>query len=199
MGRPRPLALGLPAVALASLASVAGLATLPVRPGAAAQEAVTRRVLDFAPPRVLDLVSRITDTGGEVTGLAVQESPTAVEIALAADLLFAFDSAELTPAAQEKLGEVAAIIRQKAQGRVRIDGYTDSVGDERYNQGLSERRAQAVRTALAAMPGLEQTEFVVQGHGEADPVAPNQRPGGADDPEGRQRNRRVTVSFDKRS
>ena len=162
-----------------------------------AQQDTTSPVVDLAPPEILDIISRITDTGGAVTGLAVQESPTEVEIALAADLLFAFDSAELAPAAREKLVEVADLVRAKAQGPVRIDGYTDSVGDAAYNQALSERRAEAVRNGLAAIAGLEQVQFVVRGHGEADPVAPNQRPDGGDDPEGRQRNRRVTVSFGK--
>ena len=82
---------------------------------------------------------------------------------LAADVLFAFDASSL-----------------------RIDGYTDSTGDAAYNQGLSQRRADAVRRGLLATS--DALTIVARGHGEADPVADN-----ATD-SGRQQNRRVTIT-----
>jgi outer membrane protein OmpA-like peptidoglycan-associated protein len=65
-------------------------------------------------------------------------------------------------------------------------GYTDSVGNEDYNQGLSERRADSVRSYLLNQ-GVNSTRLAASGRGEADPVAGN------DSASGRQQNRRVEV------
>jgi outer membrane protein OmpA-like peptidoglycan-associated protein len=75
---------------------------------------------------------------------------------------------------------------------VLIEGHTDGKGSDSYNQGLSERRAVAVKTALV-VGGLQEARLNVRGFGKTRPVAPNQTPDGADDPDGRQRNRRVEV------
>ena len=78
---------------------------------------------------------------------------------------------------------------------IRLTGHTDDVGDEAANLRLSEQRARAVAAGLTARdPGLAGRIQVV-GRGEAEPVAPNRRPGGGDDAEGRQRNRRVAILF----
>jgi outer membrane protein OmpA-like peptidoglycan-associated protein len=76
---------------------------------------------------------------------------------------------------------------------VRVDGYTDSVGSDAYNLGLSRRRAAAVSAALrGAIPA--RLAIQARGHGESDPVAPNTR-GADDNPAGRAKNRRVTISY----
>jgi outer membrane protein OmpA-like peptidoglycan-associated protein len=93
---------------------------------------------------VADLVYRVDDMGGKIESLEVKETPTEVRIDLSADVLFAFDKADLLPKAQQTLSQAAAIIREKAKGAVRIDGYTDAKGSDAYNQRLSERRAAAV-------------------------------------------------------
>jgi outer membrane protein OmpA-like peptidoglycan-associated protein len=107
------------------------------------------------------------------------------------DFLFDFDRAELRSEAAPALAELAhhVILANKA---VVIEGHTDAIGTESYNQGLSERRAVAVRVALAGR-GLPPATLNVRGYGKSRPVAPNQRPDGSDDPDGRQHNRRVEV------
>lgn len=62
-----------------------------------------------------------------------------------------------------------------------------------YNQKLSERRANAVRDWLANREGLKNTRFATRGFGAKKPVAPNTTPDGSDDPEGRQKNRKVEI------
>ncbi len=132
-----------------------------------------------------------TPDGGETT----TRTGDTVEVELAADVLFEFDSATLTPEASERIAALAPGIDEAARaGTVAITGHTDDVGDDAYNQALSEQRAESVRGALAAALGRDDLVFEVTGRGAADPVAPNQI-NGADNPEGRARNRRVTIVY----
>src|SRR5262249_51525721 len=106
---------------------------------------------DTLPPgargRILDLVFRVEDMGGgRVESLEVKETDMEVRIDMAADVLFDFNKSNILPKAQEALKQAADVIRQKAKGTVRIEGHTDSVGSDRYNQRLSERRAEAVKS-----------------------------------------------------
>jgi len=146
-------------------------------------------------PRVVDLVFRtVTIRNGKDTA-TVSDAPGSTEVDLAADVLFAFDSDKLTPAAQAELQDTAKLIRDKAKGPVRVEGHTDSVGSQAYNLGLSERRARAVRDALNQLLGDRPTQFSVKGFGASKPIAPNKNPDGSDNPKGRARNRRVTVAI----
>lgn len=147
--------------------------------------------------RTIDLVFNATDTGGRVQDLQVNETPTEVRIDLAADVLFDFDKSDILPKAAETLGKAAAIVKERAKGRVRIDGYTDGKGSEAYNLALSERRANAVRDWLRERGGLSNVTFETKGLGAANAVAPNQNPDGSDNPEGRQKNRRVEIIITK--
>ena len=100
------------------------------------------------------------------------------------NVLFAFDSAQLQPAAQAPLDKLAAYLRDHPQMQVRIVGYTDSTGSTSYNQRLSERRAQSVADAMVQR-GIDPTRMEVSGQGESNPVASNATA------QGRQLNRRV--------
>ena len=113
-------------------------------------------------------------------------------IRLPADVLFAFGSAELTPAAQQAIAAVDDEIGSGGTGTVTIEGHTDAVGSDADNQALSERRAAAVRAALEAELGSGY-QYTSVGFGETEPVAPNTRPDGSDDPDGRALNRRVEI------
>jgi outer membrane protein OmpA-like peptidoglycan-associated protein len=73
----------------------------------------------------------------------VKETASDVRIELAADVLFDFDKATLRPEAEATLAKAAALIEERAGGSVRIEGHTDSKGDDAYNQKLSERRAES--------------------------------------------------------
>ena len=125
------------------------------------------------------------------------ETATTIEVTLPADILFDFDKADIRPSAQSVLHEVAQLLRERAHGPVSIQGYTDALGNESYNQRLSERRSVAVKTWLGANEGLAKMQFTIAGFGARNPVAPNRKPDGSDDPEGRQRNRRVTFIIPK--
>ena len=74
-----------------------------------------------------------------------------------------------------------------------IEGHTDGKGKDDYNQKLSERRAQSVRDYFVKDEGLKGLSFSTKGFGKTKPVAPNAREDGSDDPEGRQKNRRVEI------
>ena len=113
-------------------------------------------------------------------------------IRLPGDVLFAFGSAELTPAAQEAIAAVDDEIGSGGTGTVTIEGHTDAIGSDADNQALSERRAAAVRGALEAALGSGY-QYTSVGFGETRPVAPNTKPDGSDDPDGRALNRRVEI------
>lgn len=104
------------------------------------------------------------------------------------EVLFATDSATLRPEARGKLQPLADYLRDNSGVRVAIDGYTDARGTDAHNQDLSQRRADAVRTAFDDM-GVTRARFTVTGHGKADPVAPN------DTAANMQKNRRVEVTL----
>jgi len=112
-------------------------------------------------------------------------------IRLPGDVLFAFGSAELTPAAREAIAAVDDEIGG-GTGTVTIEGHTDAIGSDADNQALSERRAAAVRGALEAALGSSY-QYTSVGFGETRPVAPNTKPDGSDDPDGRALNRRVEI------
>jgi outer membrane protein OmpA-like peptidoglycan-associated protein len=76
---------------------------------------------------------------------------------------------------------------------VRVEGHTDAKGSDEYNQALSERRAASVRTWFVQAAKLPAKSVTAVGFGERQPVADNEKPDGSDDPEGRQKNRRVEV------
>jgi outer membrane protein OmpA-like peptidoglycan-associated protein len=151
-----------------------------------------RVVLDLSYP-VIDLKIAASETAGKVEALAIKETPTEVRIELAADVLFDFDKATIKPQAGAALKNVAAVLKDKAKGPVRIEGHTDAKGSDAYNQNLSVRRADAVRQWLVEKEGLKGVRITTQGFAARNPVAPNAKPDGSDNPEGRQRNRRVEI------
>lgn len=107
-------------------------------------------------------------------------------------VLFDFDSAALNPDAAAALDAVVEVLDFEADSPVEVRGHTDSRGADDYNQQLSEARAEAVR-AYFEQQGVDPARLRATGLGEAMPVAPNEGPDGADDPAGRQANRRVEV------
>lgn len=147
--------------------------------------------------KVLDLVFKVEDLETKVRSLEIKETDTEVRIELAADVLFDFDQSNLLPKAEQTLTEVAQVIRERSKSSIRIEGHTDSKGSDPYNQKLSRRRAESVTAWLRRQPGLATLSFTPQGFGAKRPVAPNAKPDGSDDPEGRQKNRRVEIIMRK--
>ncbi|HJX95297.1 MAG TPA: OmpA family protein, partial [Candidatus Acidoferrum sp.] len=92
----------------------------------------------------------------------------------------------LLPGARERLAKVSGIVLAYPSLHVAIEGHTDSVGSDEYNQDLSERRAQSVRDYFVQQ-GIPSATIEARGFGKTAPIASN------DTPEGRQRNRRVEL------
>lgn len=102
-------------------------------------------------------------------------------------VMFEFDRADLTPAGEQAIGRVAERLLECEDEQVVVDGYTDDVGSDAYNQKLSQRRADSVRIALSRS-GVSLDRITAQGHGKRDPVASNETD------EGRAQNRRAEIS-----
>lgn len=118
---------------------------------------------------------------------SVKQESRGMVITLSGGVLFASAKADLLPAAQAKLSEVADVLtRQDPDSKIRVEGYTDSQGAASFNQDLSQRRADAVRDYLSAH-GIARDRITSEGYGPAKPVADN---GSA---EGRADNRRVEI------
>jgi outer membrane protein OmpA-like peptidoglycan-associated protein len=148
--------------------------------------------------KILDLVYTIADLETTVQRLEVKETDTEIRIELAADVLFDFDRFNVLPKAEQTLIQAADMIRDRSKDSVRIDGHTDSKGGDAYNQRLSRQRALSVAAWLRRQPGLSTFQFDARGLGATRPVAPNTKPDGSDDPEARQRNRRVEIVLSKK-
>jgi outer membrane protein OmpA-like peptidoglycan-associated protein len=118
-------------------------------------------------------------------------------VSLAADVLFEFGSADLTPPAEKVVAQAAEILATKADPAqpVAVVGHTDSVGSARENQALSVRRAESVLAALQRDPRLASLALQPEGRGADEPLTANTLPDGSDDPAGRALNRRVTLSY----
>jgi outer membrane protein OmpA-like peptidoglycan-associated protein len=119
-----------------------------------------------------------------------------VRFRLTADVLFAFDRAELRPQAESILRDLVVQIRKRFPGPValQVEGHTDAIGTDAYNDALSQRRAESVRQWLAQSGGFQAGGLRATGEGKRRPVVPNQHSDGTDNPFGRQRNRRVEIA-----
>ncbi len=144
-------------------------------------------------PQVRDLVPQVRDLTPMVVNLRARQS--GANLTVPTDVLFAFNSATLSPDAHAVLGQIVPRLRAARPGTLTVTGYTDSIGTAQYNLGLSLRRARAVQAYLQANVGNAKLHYRAIGKGEADPVAPNTLPNGQDDPNGRRQNRRVVITI----
>lgn len=143
------------------------------------------------------VAGRVDPLAAALKDLGATTTDTEIRIEMSADVLFDFDKADLKTEAVPSLGKVATVLKSYPQAEVTVEGHTDAKGSDAYNQKLSERRAEAVRRWLVGEQGLTNATFVVRGFGATKPVAPNRKPDGSDDPEGRQKNRRVEIVVKK--
>lgn len=157
------------------------------------------------PPRIttegsqvrVEQVASVAPAGRGASQLTRRQTERGVALNLSGDVLFPFGADRLRPEAAEGLREVADLIRDLRPRSMTIVGHTDSVGDDATNRDLSLRRARAVQRWLEERVGAAMPAVVVEGRGEAEPVAPNLRPDGSDNPEGRALNRRVEFVLDR--
>jgi len=144
---------------------------------------------------VPDGIDRCANTPAGVAvddhGCPVDMSKTETEfldtgVIRASNIRFEFNKADLAPESNRVLDEIGTILVQWPELQVEIAGHTDSKGSEKYNQRLSEARAQSVRDYLVAkFPKIVETNLTVKGYGESSPIASN------DTEQGRAQNRRV--------
>lgn len=123
-----------------------------------------------------DQLNMVLETRDSARGLIVNMS----------DVLFEFGKYALKPDARERLARVAGIVLAHPSLKLEIEGHTDNVGSDDYNQKLSEDRANAVRDYLTSQ-GLRAEQVTAKGFGESQPAASN------DTPAGRKQNRRVEI------
>lgn len=122
--------------------------------------------------------------------LGAEVSETEVRIRLSGSVLFDFDSNAIRPDAERTLSEVAEVLQAYPGRPVRIEGHTDSIASDSYNEALSEQRAAAVKHWLAAH-GVEAGRMTTSGFGESRPAADNATAAG------RQKNRRVEIVVER--
>jgi hypothetical protein len=127
------------------------------------------------------------------------ESPGRSTITISSDVLFHFDKSNLTPAAESILKSVAARIKSDAEGVVQVTGFTDSIGTDAVNLPLSWARDQSLVSFLTPLTAGAGVTYGGRGLGSADPVGPNTKKDGSDNPAGRALNRRVTIAFKARA
>lgn len=119
-------------------------------------------------------------------GVTVRNTGSEILVSVPQDILFATDSATVSGGSYANLRTLASSLVRYPDTLVEVVGHTDSTGTAEYNQGLSERRAQAVAAVLRS-EGVAANRVVAYGRGETQPVATNLTP------EGRAANRRVEV------
>ena len=167
-------------------------------PDSAATEAAARQAL--GQKHIVDIVGVTSGIVGVTSGIqsVLQDLGAKVvgqqlTIDLAADVLFDFDKYTLLPKANDTLRKVGQVAATYPSSPMLIEGHTDGKGAHPYNMKLSENRADAVKNWLVANASIAGSRITTQGWGETKPVAPNKKSDGSDDPEGRQKNRRVEI------
>jgi len=131
--------------------------------------------------------SELANARQELNDLQAKQTDRGMVMTLS-DVLFDTGKATLKAGATRDLDRLAHALKDNQNTRVKIEGYTDSVGSDSYNQELSQRRAQAVADALQSR-GVPADRYEIEGLGKEFPVATN------DTPAGRQQNRRVEIVF----
>lgn len=120
----------------------------------------------------------------KVPGAKVERVGEGIVVEFSEKILFGYDRADLSASAEGNLDKLVSVLKEYADTNIEIQGHTDSKGSDSYNQGLSERRANAVSSYLRNR-GVSASRITTKGYGETAPVATN------DTDAGRAQNRRV--------
>lgn len=158
--------------------------------------------IDYSMVSIIGVVKRIETQSASVEkaikDLGAKESEAEIQIELSGDILFDFDKRDIRSDAEAMLKKVGDIINAYKSPQVIIAGHTDSKGSEAYNQLLSEKRAESVKKWLSENAGISAGIMKTIGYGETRPMAINANSDGSDNPEGRQKNRRVEIVIKKK-
>lgn len=122
------------------------------------------------------------------SGIGVQRSGNDLMLNIPNNVTFDFDSARIWSQGEGVLKNLAGVLTQYPQTMIDVIGHTDNVGSDKYNQDLSDRRAQAVANKLRDY-GVASQRLMVMGKGESQPVASNETEAG------RAQNRRVEIKI----
>lgn len=130
----------------------------------------------------------------EYAGTPAEAEPESIEmvesVRVELDVKFDFNKSDVKEDSQADIKSLADFMKQYPQTTTTVEGHTDTVGSDAYNQGLSERRANAVRDVLVNQHGIESSRVSSVGYGESRPVADN------DTDSGRAINRRVEAEVE---
>ncbi len=188
ISRAAPPAKAAPEAAPAPLAEAPSATAVPA-PTPAPESRVAPESAQPAPPAVVPVPSTPAAPSAGLApddGAGAQKGVRSEKVTLDTDTYFDFDKATLKPEGRDKLDELAKRLSSMRLEVVVATGHTDSVGPKKYNQGLSMRRAQAVKAFLEEK-GLPVDKIFTTGKGESQPVATNKTRAG------RAKNRRVEV------
>ena len=144
---------------------------------------------EYSVGRVLELAS-LSDPHRDRNAVLVGDYVQPVFV-VQSENLFDSGSSTLRPEAIRELDRGAAFIKRFRLTKVRIEGHTDSTGEEDINLGISEARAESVRDYLVNQGGFDQNMFITVGYGESKPVASNNTP------EGQRKNRRFEIVIER--
>ena len=122
--------------------------------------------------------------------LCLNKIPEVGTVEVLDNVYFAFDKAIVLEESHASLDKLAQMLKDNPTVSIEISGHTDSKGDDKYNQKLSEARAKSVVEYLISQ-GVDAARLKAAGYGESKPIAPNTNPDGTDNPEGREKNRRT--------
>ncbi len=189
----------LSAIALWFLASCAG-SLQPGKPDASGKSPGAKDSPQAAPPvppsalvGYLDRQERdLRASYSQKDFATLERAENCLAVTFLSDVFFDVNSTLLKPGTSVEIVQLAQILKRYPETQVKICGHTDSSGSERYNQGLSERRAVAVRQVLVES-GIHAERISVEGLGESMPLVSNATE------TGRQMNRRVTVFLTPKS
>lgn len=148
-----------------------------------AKEEAARAEAERAQKAAADLRAQLLDQFNRI--LETRDTPRGLVVNIG-DVLFDFGKYDLHPEAREKLAKLSGIVLAHPGLNLAVEGYTDNVGSDEFNQTLSERRAGTVRGYLIQQ-GLPDSSVTSQGFGKSSPVADNSTAAG------RQKNRRVEI------
>ncbi|MDO8704273.1 MAG: OmpA family protein [Sulfuricaulis sp.] len=149
------------------------------------QAAMSQQQSEMSQQQARDAEMRTSQLETQLKELNAKKTERGLVITLG-DVLFDTNKAQLKSGRTHSLQKLADFLKQYPQRKARVEGYTDSTGGADYNQGLSDRRAYAVRTSLVDM-GIGNDRISTHGYGKESPVASN------DSAAGRQLNRRVEI------
>jgi OOP family OmpA-OmpF porin len=149
--------------------------------------------ISVSPASTKTYTVEVIGSGGSSTCSATVKVTERVIDRLTIHVNFDFDESSIRKADKAELQKAINFVRKYSGARIKLEGHTDSMGTEEYNQKLSENRAEAVRQYLIQEEAVENAMISAMGYGELKPIAPNNTQDGKDNPEGRAENRRVEI------